>query len=72
MYSKAAKSRGSGGRSPSPTANTSANATVPQAVKDGKRSVVEIGQLTINDGGLDGVTATAPNGVFARQGIFIP
>ena len=54
------------------TANTSANAVVPQSVKDGKRAVVEIGQLTINDGGLDGVTATAPNGVFARQGIFIP
>ena len=51
---------------------TSANATVPQAVKDGKRAVVEIGQIIINDGGVDGVTATAPNGVFARQGIFIP
>ena len=54
------------------SANTSANATVPGAVKDTKRSVVEIGQLQINDGGPDGVTATAPNTLFSVQGIFIP
>ena len=54
------------------TANTSANATVPGAVKDTKRAVVEIGQIVINDGGPDGNTATAPNTTFARQGIFIP
>jgi hypothetical protein len=54
------------------TANTSANATVPEAVKDGKRAVVEVGQIQINDGGVDGNPATTPNGVLARQGIFIP
>jgi hypothetical protein len=54
------------------TANTSANATVPGAVKDTKRAVVEVGQIQINDGGADGNVATLPNGVFARQGIFIP
>lgn len=54
------------------TANTTANATVPGAVKDTKRAVVEIGQIVINDGGPDGNTATAPNTTFARQGIFIP
>jgi hypothetical protein len=54
------------------TANTSANATVPGAVKDTKRAVVEVGQIQINDGGADGNTATLPNGTFARQGIFIP
>jgi hypothetical protein len=54
------------------TANTSANAAVPGAVKDGKRAVVEIGQISINDGGPDGSVATTPNTVFAKQGIFIP
>jgi len=54
------------------TANTSANATVPGAVKDGKRSVVEIGQIQIFDGGPDGLAATDPNTLFSVQGIFIP
>jgi hypothetical protein len=54
------------------TANTSANATVPGAVKDTKRAVVEIGQLQINDGGPDGVATTVPNQLFSVQGIFIP
>ena len=54
------------------TANTSANATVPGAVKDGKRATVEIGQITITDGGPDGLVGTSPNTLFAVQGIFIP
>ncbi len=54
------------------TATTSANATVPGAVKDGKRAVIEVGQITITDGGPDGVNGTAPNTLFEIQGIFIP
>jgi hypothetical protein len=54
------------------TANTSANATVPGSVKDTKRGNVEIGQITITDGGPDGQNGTAPNTLFAVQGIFIP
>jgi len=54
------------------TASTSANATVPGAVKDGKRAIVETGQITITDGGPDGVNGTAPNTLFGVQGIFIP
>jgi hypothetical protein len=54
------------------TANTSANATVPGAVKDGKRAVIEIGQIQINDGGDDGLNSTTPNTLFEVQGIFIP
>jgi hypothetical protein len=54
------------------SANTSANATVPGAVKDGKRATVEVGQITITDGGPDGVNATTPNTLFGVQGIFIP
>ena len=41
-------------------------------VKDGKRAIVEIGQLQIIDGGTDGVAATDPNTLFEVQGIFIP
>ncbi len=54
------------------TANTSANATVPGAVKDAKRAIVEVGQITITDGGSDGVNGTLPNTLFGVQGIFIP
>jgi hypothetical protein len=41
-------------------------------VKEGKKAGVEIGQIIINDGGSDGLASTAPNTVFARQGIYIP
>ena len=51
---------------------TTANAVVPGAVKDGKRAIVEVGQLQVFDGGTDGVAATDPNTLFSVQGIFIP
>ena len=54
------------------SATTSANATVPGAVKDGKRAIVEIGQIQISDGGPDGLVSTTPNTLFGVQGIFIP
>jgi hypothetical protein len=54
------------------TTNTTANAVVPGSVKDNQRGVVEIAQLTINDGGADGQVSTADNTLFAVQGIFIP
>jgi hypothetical protein len=54
------------------TANTSANATVPGAVLDAKRANIEVGQITITDGGADGQNGTTPNTVAFTQGIFIP
>jgi hypothetical protein len=54
------------------TTATTANAVVPGAVKDGKRAVIEVGQVQTLDGGTDGVVATSPNTLFAVQGIFIP
>jgi hypothetical protein len=54
---------------------TSANAQVggpDPAVKDGKRAVVEISQISVYDGGVDGVTAPPASEVFLNQGIFIP
>ena len=54
------------------TAATSANTVVPGAVKTGKRAIVEVGQITITDGGPDGLNGTTPNTLFETQGIFIP
>jgi hypothetical protein len=54
------------------TINTSANAVALGAVKDGERALVEIGQISVNDGGPDGQASTADNTTFAIQGIFIP
>ena len=51
---------------------TTIDAIVPNAVKEGQRAVWEIGQLTVTDGGSDGNVGTAPNTLFARQGIFVP
>jgi hypothetical protein len=42
------------------------------AVKDGKRTIVEVGQVSVSDGGPDGFTGTHPNTIFAKQGIFVP
>ena len=52
--------------------DTSYNAIVPGAVVEGKRSVWDVGQVAVLDGGPDGVASTGPNTVFARQGIFVP
>jgi hypothetical protein len=51
---------------------TTANTVVPGSVKDTQRGVVEIQQLQISDGGVDGLNATTPNTLFEVQGIFIP
>jgi hypothetical protein len=52
--------------------DTSVNAVVPGAVREGDRAIWELGQVQVLDGGADGVASTAPNAVFARQGIFVP
>jgi len=52
--------------------STSANTVVPGSVKDAKRAIVEVGQITITDGGPDGLNGTSPNSLFGVQGIFIP
>ena len=53
-------------------ASTSLDAVVPGAIKEGKRTIWEMGQIYVNDGGADGVTSTHPNTLFARQGVFVP
>ena len=51
---------------------TSFDAIVPGAIKEGQRSIWQMGQVQVSDGGDDGNTGTVPNTVFARQGIFVP
>jgi hypothetical protein len=41
-------------------------------VTETKRSIWQMGQLRLNDGGADGLAATTPNSLFAVQGLFVP
>jgi hypothetical protein len=41
-------------------------------VKEGRRSIWEMNQVQITDGGADGQTSTAPNTLLMVQGIFAP
>ncbi len=41
-------------------------------IKEGKRSIWQLGQIRINDGGSDGVASTTPNTLFATQGVVVP
>jgi hypothetical protein len=44
----------------------------PNCSISGRRTVVEVGQIEVYDGGPDGSVGTADNTPFMRQGIFIP
>jgi len=53
--------------------NTTADAVLGAgAIKEGKRSIWQLGQVRVNDGGADGVASTTPNTLFATQGILVP
>jgi hypothetical protein len=52
--------------------STSLDALVPGTVKEGQRSVWQLGQVMVTDGGSDGLASTTPNSLFARQGVFVP
>jgi WD40 repeat protein len=54
------------------TVSTTADGVVPGIVPEGKRSVWELGQVQVYDGGADGVAATPDNTLFAVQGFFAP
>jgi glucose/arabinose dehydrogenase len=51
---------------------TTADAVTPGVIKEGMRSVWQLGQVQVFDGGSDGVASTTPNTLFAVQGIFVP
>ena len=52
--------------------DTTADAVAPGIIDEGARAVFQLGQVTVADGGTDGLAATEPNGIFAVQGIFVP
>jgi hypothetical protein len=51
---------------------TSVDAALAGLAREGKRAVWDVRQVDVFDGGADGVAATTPNTLFARQGVFIP
>jgi hypothetical protein len=51
---------------------TSADAVTPGMVQESQRTIWELGQAELRDGGTDGLVSTQPNGVFAREGVFVP
>ena len=51
---------------------TTLDAITPGLVSEGARAIWELGPVEVRDGGSDGDVDTAPNQVFARQGVFIP
>jgi hypothetical protein len=54
------------------TVDTTADALVPGMVVEGVRTIWQLGQVEVRDGGPDGVASTAPNTPFLRQGLFVP
>ena len=53
--------------------STSADAIIPGSVPEGERSIWELGQVEVWDGGPDGAIATAAgDNVFLREGVFVP
>jgi hypothetical protein len=54
------------------SATTTADAVVPGAVLEGRRSMWELGKVQVFDGGSDGVASTTPNTLFAAQAVFVP
>jgi hypothetical protein len=52
--------------------STTADALTPGTVKETRRTIWQLGDVEILDGGPDGDAETADNTVFLRQGIFVP
>jgi hypothetical protein len=52
--------------------NTTADALSPGSVTAGVRTIWQLGQVRLFDGGSDGVASTGPNTVFETQGVFAP
>jgi glucose/arabinose dehydrogenase len=51
---------------------TTADAVTPSMIKESDRTIWQLGQIDVLDGGPDGQVATNDNTVFARQGVFVP
>jgi hypothetical protein len=51
---------------------TTADAVVPGMVVELKRTIWQMSDVELRDGGADGVASTQDNTLFARQGVFVP
>ena len=51
---------------------TTVDAVAPGAAREGERAVWGLDRIQVFDGGADGVASTAPNTLFATQGVFVP
>jgi Tol biopolymer transport system component len=54
------------------TTTATANALLPNSLKEGRRAIWQLGAMQLFDGGSDGVASTDPNTLFATDGVFIP
>ena len=52
---------------------TTADALVPDTIKEGRRAIWQAGTVRVYDGGPDGLASTTgDNTLFATQGVFVP
>jgi glucose/arabinose dehydrogenase len=54
------------------TLTTTADAVTSGVIKESLRTIWQLGQLDVLDGGPDGLVSTNDNTVFMRQGVFVP
>jgi hypothetical protein len=52
--------------------NTTANAVAPGAIKENKRSVIQVFRVRVNDSGSNGVSGDSDDLLFEQQGVYIP
>ena len=45
---------------------------LPGTITEVKRTILQIGQVRVLDGGADGLAATPDNSTFAVEGLYIP
>jgi Tol biopolymer transport system component len=51
---------------------TSANALIAGSVINSEREMWQLGDVQVNDGGVDGDPSTGPNELFLHQGVYVP
>jgi hypothetical protein len=51
---------------------TTADAVTAGTILEVRRTIWQVGDVQVLDGGADGNASTAPNSLFARQGVFLP
>jgi len=54
------------------SASTSADATVPNAIREGRGTVAQVFRVRLNDSGPNGTRGDGDDQLFAQQGFFVP